>query len=173
MSSRTVSYFKCLLGATVIAATAACSSQPWKISSVKALEYPGNCFIGQGQLVVPDQGAVNFWNGQTNQNSKCATAAITVVPTDPSKPLPDHLRLFTVFEFLGTPNVLTFIANYEIAHPSTENVFNIVTFIAPGATAFEIAKKDNYGFPLTLGNNVEVTKKEYRFFAGNNNLVPQ
>lgn len=80
-----MSYVKCVLGAIVIlAAGAGCSSQPWKISSVKTLDFPGNCFIGQGQFVVPKQGSVGFWGGVPPAEAKCATAAVTVVPTDPS-----------------------------------------------------------------------------------------
>lgn len=61
------------------------------------------------------------------------------------------------------------MANYEIANPTAENVFNIVTLIAPDAILTAI-KQDNEGFPLTLGNNIEVTKKELRYFAGNNTI---
>ncbi len=99
-----------------IASLTACASQPWESSSVKPIEYPGNCHIGQGQLVIPPEESEFSWTGKVGANAYCATAAVTVVPTDPDKPLPKSVTLFSIFRTINFgPKDL--VANYTITQP--------------------------------------------------------
>lgn len=160
---------------TGIATLAACSTTPWQVSSVTITGNGVACntttgFISKGNTTahyLPEiEASWPFPN--------CAIAQVTVVPTG-SPPPSGNIFLDTIINEDSYPgSKLTWIADYQLPAPlpttPVQQTFEIVAFVA--AELYPSLKNNNQGFPVVLGNNVDVATVNCMFYPGAGPMGP-